>query len=512
MRQYSFNQIFITLAIIVLAFEPVLWLANTWFDPSYNSDGFIIFGLCVALVIYSALSPRYTCKPINKKYVFLLLALTTLTRLVSQIFAINIIGALALVIDVYAIAYLAGLHLRKKPLSSFWLAVCFAFCLPLENILQRTIGYGLQHISADGACAILGSIFDNVACSGVRILLNAQDVLVDLPCSGARCLLLLLMFYCMAAALSNSKPWQSALGLLIVLATSIVVNILRIIILAIGIAYPNSLGGIDVMAQPWHDIIGLITLAIGTLPILIWFNKFNNPPKPKHYLLDQIASGLPKAIANDGWWLGKKTSFTSYKYLGAIGFLLVAIVIINLPRKAIDVAAKNIDIHLPYELNGYIAAPAPLLKQEQTYFTQYGGNAVKASYGQHNLMVIRTSSPLRHLHAPDACLRGLGFKTQYQGITYNPIPTAIYKAIDTQGNEYRVAVSFYSANGYLTTNISEVVWRWLNGTDKVWSVAQRISPWHATNKQITDFDNAVIAAFDLAPAAEQQIQLTNLME
>jgi len=168
------------MAALALAIEPILWLVRTWGDPSYDSSGFIVFCVCAGIFLWSITSDRVNPK-VNLRLPLFLLTISSLTRLVGQVLAINVIGAITLVLDVYAIGHLAAVGFRKRPISSGWLAICFAFSLPLERIIQRTIGYGLQSVSADGACLFLGNIFDNVHCNGIRILINHQDVLVDLP-------------------------------------------------------------------------------------------------------------------------------------------------------------------------------------------------------------------------------------------------------------------------------------------------------------------------------------------
>ncbi|SVE30726.1 uncharacterized protein METZ01_LOCUS483580, partial [marine metagenome] len=190
-------------AALILAIDPILWLVQTWRDPSYDSSGFIVFCICAGLFLWSVTSER-TAHTVNLRLPLFLLAVSALTRLVGQVLAINVIGAMTLVLDVYAIGHLAAVGFRKRPISPGWLATCFAFSLPLERIIQRTMGYGLQSVSADGACLVLGSIFDNVRCNGVRILIDHQDVLVDLPCSGARALILVLLFY--AACMTVCRP------------------------------------------------------------------------------------------------------------------------------------------------------------------------------------------------------------------------------------------------------------------------------------------------------------------
>lgn len=507
-RVISAPRLLLAAAVILLSFEPVLWLVRTWHDPSYDSDGFIIFAFCIALFAWSVSSARNTLRPVRKNYALGLLAITALIRFCSQFLAINVIGALALVVDVYAIAYLTALHLRKRAISPFWLAACFAFCLPLERIIQRSIGYGLQHISADAACTLLGSIFDRIACNGVRILVAGQDVLVDLPCSGARSLLLLLFFFCAASAICRSSLKASIAGVMIVLVTGLLTNALRITLLAIGVAMP---GYINVMEQPWHDIIGLLTLALACLPILFWARLSYTPIKRNRPAAEQIRWIVPKSVAKDGWWLQDRPKRYNPALIAAACFLTLSITIIAQPRTARDVAPRSFNVSLPSSLLHETAQPMPLLDKEKAYFTQFGGAAAKAQYGAYNLMLVRTSSPLRHLHAPDECLRGLGFDVTYLGVRYRPIPTAIYKATDTQGNTYRIAVTFLSDDGRSTTNISEAVWRWLQKPGLAWTAIQRISPWDMPGTETEAFDHAVMTAFDI-PLNPDFFQLASTKE
>ena len=181
----------------------------------------------------------------------------------------------------------------------------------------------------------------------------------------------------------------------------------------------------------------------------------------------------------------------------ALGFLILAGGIVNLPRTPIDVARPDIKVSLPLMIDNLEGVPSPLLPKEKTYFTQYGGAAAKASYGDNGLLLIQTSSPLRHLHSPDECLRGLGFEVQHLGISYDTIPTAVYKATTVEGQSYRIAVSFISDQGHTTSNVSEAVWHWMQGSKGVWSAIQRISPWEQDASITRRWDRAVLAALDI---------------
>ena len=471
-------------AALILAIDPILWLVRTWRDPSYDSSGFIVFCVCAGIFLWSITSDRLSHK-INLRFPLFLLTVSFLTRLVGQVFEINVIGAITLILDVYAIGHLAAVGFRKRPISPGWLAVCFAFSLPLERIIQRTIGYGLQSVSADGACLVLGNIFDNVRCNGIRILINHQDVLVDLPCSGARALLLLLLFY--SACMSVCRPGfvKGIVGFGITLLSGVFVNVLRIIFLATGIAYPNYFMGIDVMQTPWHDLSGMVFLAIGCLPVIYWALLVYNPNHFQGNSNDKKERQIEKPL------LGINPLYQ------AVGFLVLAFVIINLPRQPIDVAKPNIKVNLPSWIHGNIATPVSLFPKEKAYFIKYGGAAAKAIYGEHGLLIVKTSAPLRHLHSPEECLRGLGFDVQYKGVSHKILPTAIYKATASDGASYRVAVSFVSSHGHVVSNVSEAVWNWMQQPEGTWYALQRISPWDLEDIESNQWDHAVKAAMDI---------------
>ncbi len=479
-------------AALVLAYAPVRWLAQTWQDPAYDSKGFLIFLVCAGLFVWSVTSPRSITHSANTRWALILLAATALIRLMGQVFAVNIIGALALVIDVYALATLAGVQHRERPISPGWLAVCFMFALPLERVMQHTVGFGLQNLSAGSACMILGGLFDNVHCHGVRILIDQTDVLVDLPCSGARTLLLLQLFYAACMTVRRPNVISGLFGLCVTLISSLWINIFRITALAVGIAYPEMFFGIDVMAEPAHSLLGLIALALGCLPILLWARYTEKAPQSRNPVTDSIPVSGGGEVTRKSW-----RTFQTHPGGMALGFLILASIIVSLPKTPIDVAKPNLKISLPMMIDGLEGIPAPLIPKEKAYFTQYGGAAAKASYGENGLMVIKTSSPLRHLHSPDECLRGLGFKVQHLGISYDTIPTAVYKATTAEGQSYRVAVSFVSNQGHATSNVSEAVWRWMQEPGSVWSAIQRISPWQQDELITRRWDRAVLTALDI---------------
>jgi hypothetical protein len=175
----------------------------------------------------------------------------------------------------------------------------------------------------------------------------------------------------------------------------------------------------------------------------------------------------------------------------------MAVLVINLPAQPVDVAQAMPAPRPPSFIGGFVADTRPLTPREQIYFTRYGGGAARASYGDNGLLLVRTSAPLRHLHGPDECLRGAGHQVRYLGSIYAPLPTAIYRSVDPQGQAWRIAVSFVSNRGEATTSVAHAVWLWLKNPGTTWTQVQRISPWDADPAQQSAWDLAVARALDL---------------
>jgi exosortase/archaeosortase family protein len=414
----------------------------------------------------------------------MLLALTACLRLAGQSLAIDTISAFALVVDVYALGRLAGLDRRARAVSPFWLALAFSFALPLERIAQRLVGYPLQELSAKGACGILSAVFGDVTCEGVRINVEGADVMVDLPCSGARALLIFLFFFAALAALVRPRPLAAIMGAALALAAAALGNLMRIALLAGGVALGPETLGFDVMQEPWHNLAGLAALGLAAPIVLLWA---------------RFAATGEKVPAPRAQVSAARTMFTIAPRLStgaSLAFLLLSVGIVLAPRTPVDVAAADIETVLPERVGAYRARSLALAPRERAYFEQYGGSAAKAAYGPFALLLVRTNAPLRHLHAPDACLGGMGFKVDYLGLRFEPIPTALYRATAPDGQVYRVETSYVSDGGRTAASVAEAVWRWLSDRSSVWTAIERITPENADARERAAFELAVIAALD----------------
>ncbi len=453
----------------------MLWLVRSWSSPDYDSAGAVVFALVVGLFVWSWSSPLRSGAPVKPLFVgtrllplYLLLA-TFGVRLASQLLDINLLGALMLALDVFACGLLARLDERKRPVSPLLLAGFFCFALPLESLLQRTLGFALQQLSASGACVVLSDLYTKASCEGVRILLDDVDVLVDLPCSGARVLILLLTAYFGLASLKPMSYIRMAAGLVFTCTLAWAVNTLRIVALAIGLRHESSTG-INVMLDPWHSGIGLSVSAIGIFTLLLWLHF--QPSKPaRTYPASQSRSG--RARVSRRW---------SASLVFSAVAVLAAFSVVSLKPQPLDVSAPLSTPELPLTLGGYAQVAMPLTDLELRYFGTYGGAAARAGYGSSSLLMVRTTSPLRHLHTPDVCFTASGYSVSYVGADFSNAdfsagPVAVYRSLSPEGEDLRVRVQFVSSQGLATHSISEVVWHWLRQPTHAWTMVQTVTPW-----------------------------------
>ena len=363
------------------------------------------------------------------------------------------------------------------------------------------MGFALQEISAQLSCTGISIFSDTVICSGTRIAIAGKQFLIDLPCSGSNSLVLLGILMTLLMVIARPHFRHSLIALFLIPLLAVLSNVLRIMLLVAGsLSSTLSQLNIDVMEQPWHEMTGLVSLLPAIIAMFWFFLKIYNKPIKPHPFSDAICWTVPSCLQKDGWWLTRKNNHrqNQIKLFLASVFIIISATIANLSGKPLDTAKAFTLPSLPIMIQQHYAQPIALLEKEQDYFTQYGGYAQKAIYGERQLLLSKTSSPLRHLHAPDECLRGLGFKVSYLGSIDQPIPSAIYKAISPSGEVWKVAVSFISESGFITTNVSEAVWQWVQQPASSWTAIQRISPWTSHFDQDRDWDIALLNALEIS--------------
>ncbi len=158
--------------------------------------------------------------------------------------------------------------------------------------------------------------------------------------------------------------------------------------------------------------------------------------------------------------------------VGGAGFALLAL----FPPAPVDRGADMDPPRLPRRWGTQMLEPLPLTAQEREFFAAVGGNAAKGRYGETSLLVVRSNSPLRHLHSPTWCLAGLGHEIELIGYSALPYPAAHYRGRTPEGKVYEVESTFVSSKGERVAEISEVIWRWLGDRETTWRSVQAFRP------------------------------------
>ncbi|MEO1724697.1 MAG: exosortase T [Pseudomonadota bacterium] len=481
--------VLLVVAAAVAAAEPLRWLVVTWTDPSYASDGWVVALAIAVMAGRSALSPRRAGLPARHGRALALVAATLALRIAGEVLAIGILGGLALALDVLALALAAGLHERERAVSPFWLSVAFLFALPLERILQRILGYPMQSISAEGACGLLWLLPERLAgplsCEGLAITLGNARVLVDLPCSGARGVLLQGLLFALLCA--HHRPGFRAvlMGGALALAAALLANSLRIAGIAVGEAL-----GLPLLSEPWHGATGLAAILLAAIPVFLWAARLRGGAEG--LIAESVGHRSARSRARGGRALLASAALLCL-LAGSLSFL---------PTRPVDAGAST-DIVLPDRLDGHRAAPWALSEREAAYYARFGGGAASATYGDMALTVIASTAPLRHLHAPEECLAGLGFELRLLS-TERPadgqgLATAHYRATGPDGRAWHVAASFVAEDGTSVPGIGEAAWAWLTGPRQRWRMIRRITPWDMAPAERERLEAAARASLDLAP-------------
>ncbi|MBI4820548.1 MAG: exosortase T [Deltaproteobacteria bacterium] len=449
-------------AISLLAIHPALWLVQTWIDPSYDSRGGLAFVATLLLFGWSWRSPGPAPKESDRARARLLLMVTALLRAAGELLAVRTVGALALVIDVYALALGAGVARRSVSLSPAGLATLFAFSLPCDRIVERVLGHPLQLISARLACSLLSLTSQTIRCEGTRIFAPPAELSVDLPCSGARGLVLMLGFWAAGLATRRLEGRRAVLGLGAAILGAAVANTVRLELIATWMSH-----GVDAGVEPLHSILGTIALFLGALPMALQVRA------PIARVDAASAHGSMGVRASRSVKLGGRPLVGWY----SPALLGIAIAVVSIPSRPIDVSPTS-QRPLPVSLGTLYSELLPLEGKEVAYFEKFGGSASKRRYfdqeGSFTVVSVRTHSPLRHLHSPEECLRGAGHEARLLGIRTDS--TAVYETRDPDGRRWQVDVSFVSDRGVRATNPSEVVWRWLEEPTVAWTMVERITP------------------------------------
>jgi len=489
--------------LLALVWEPLCWLVRTWTDPSYQSGGALVAAVVVALVGRSVLSGPASPEPRSRRWAWRLLIATAAIRLLGQLLAINTLGALALVVDVLAVGLLLGLARRPFALHPVALAAFSTLALPVEHLLQRLLGHPLQWVAAASVEQVLRPFFP--ALTRVGTLLQHPDIelAIDLPCSGARGLVLFTALGLALLCRRRAGVSGVLLGTLAAGGGALLANALRILGLFLGAHF-----SLPLIEEPLHTALGTATLVAGALPLLSLAARMpaREPARPRFVVsgADQLHAGSILSIGSIGRPIGSTRAGMPWPAALAISALGIAIACT--PGHPLDVSPAGPGRPLPHSLGAFVGTPEPLGEQERLYFTRFGGGAEKMRYEDgagppHTALLVHTGSPLRHLHGPDRCLLGAGHDVTRLGVRPGGIPTIVYRSVAPDGRSWRVEASFVDDEGRAAASVSQVVWHWLERPDVAWNLVERISPYEvceAAPERCVAFDRELFTALGLA--------------
>jgi exosortase/archaeosortase family protein len=483
-----------TAGAMVLMAEPAVWLWRTWTDPSYKSHGAVVAVGVAALLLRSVWSGGAPPDAAARRIAWRLFLVTALIRLAGRLLAVQTIGALALVVDVAALAMWLGVARRPWALQPLAVAALSVLALPVEHLLQRLGGHPMQLIAARLAELVLSPAFPDLSRHGTLLEHPGILLAIDLPCSGARGLVLYTGLALALLCRRRAGATGLAMGAIAVLAGATFANALRVVVLFLGRWLE-----LPVLQAPWHEGLGLACLSLGALPLL--------------HLAGRLPDRQPRRtlrLAPAPSWSASPPSWPS-----ALAAALIGLAVALTPEHPLDVSAASAGPGLPPRLGEFVGEPVPLTEQERHYFARYGGGAHKQVYDDdtgrpHTALLVRTRSPLRHLHGPDRCLLGAGHEVTRIGVRRGPVPTVIYRSVAPDGSPWRVEASFVSDSGRLATGVSEVVWLWLEHPHETWNLVERISPWAVCERdpaRCERLDSALFASLDVPTRAVRHARL-----
>lgn len=505
--------------ICALLVEPCLWLWRTWWDPTWDNHGVVAALAAAALLSASVRSGRPRAAPHahahayahatahtkahgpssddaasarddgartrERRQALALLATTAAIRLIGRLLDVRVLGASALAVDVAALALALGTARRPVSVSPAALGALFAFALPVEGVLQRLLGHPLRVLGAVVAAGIVHPFAPASHREGALLVDDGLRVFVDLPCSGAQGLVLLggaLAFLACVLAFSRRRV------IVVLIATSagaVLANGARIAALFLG-----ARAGVDVWSEPLHSTIGILALALGALPLFLAARGVaRRRPAVDHGaradgcapagMRAQGAAAAHAAAASAPRARCRSSRARTLRHAAPALFSAVAVAVALAPGHPVDVARAVAGPGLPADPAGAQSTAIRLSALEERYFAAWGGFVQKRRYvdarGVTDVVLVRTTSPLRHLHGPDRCLAGAGHDVERLGVVERAgVPSVLYRSTAPDGARFLVEATFVRDDGVFATSESEAAWRWLRAPRHAWMLLERI--------------------------------------
>lgn len=252
---------YILIALIILLNIQILWgLAEDWIHDDNYSHGFLIIPISIFLLYRQRKELLFPAPASRTGFLFFVLGCIGLLfgMAASEYFTTRF--SLVLTISGLALYYLGDLNFRKVWFAFFFLL----FMIPIPAVIYYSATMPMQLFASKTTNVILHFIGVPSAREGNLIFLPAYTLEVAEACSGLRSLVTLLALAALTGHLTLRGKIRPILLFIMAIPVAIVVNIIRLVITAVG-AYAIS----PKLAEDFlHELSGIMVFIIA-LAIMI---------------------------------------------------------------------------------------------------------------------------------------------------------------------------------------------------------------------------------------------------
>jgi exosortase len=251
-------------AVLALAFAPALLaLARVWASVDYYSHGFLV--PLVAFWIARARWRRGFPRARDRS------ALGALA-LVVALYAIGVLGGLVALQGVALVGAVAAFVWRvwgRAALRALALPIAFLlFMVPIPAAWLTPSIVQLQLLVSAAAVSMLHLFDFTVAREGNVLLLGSGDALfVEEACSGITSIVTLLPLSVVLAAITLRGAWRRLALVAAVIPVAMLGNLLRVVA---TLAAANAWGAARATSGPLHEMAGLLTFALACLLLIVF--------------------------------------------------------------------------------------------------------------------------------------------------------------------------------------------------------------------------------------------------
>ena len=315
--------------------------------------------------------------------------------------------------------------------------------LPILASLDFYLGFPMRYACGWVGTEGLRAVGVPVSLSGIRMLVEGHEIVIDRPCSGLKYLWFGWFFAGCLMAQYRLAAQRVLVGSLLSGLILFLSNALRVTVLFLlewrGWGSARS-----------HEIAGLILFGAALFGIFLAIRGIARGGEPKF---------------EQEWFLGRGTFASPFVWIFVIGVIGATYGASFLQKEdaSNDQVAKVEQIAIPSEFGGLVLDRA----------FQEGGLQAQLYHSQEGMVLIREiRRPTRRLHSAEDCFRGDGWKIETAPLWKDPYERnwrRFYASRD--GSRLEVRQRIEGSDGWTGTDISEWFWNATTGRTK--------GPWKA---------------------------------